>query len=199
MPGFSARGVDPGYEAALRAVAFFSLPVLEGAMSADAATGRPRRFRIRERFFDLGEDYSIQDEEGRPVYVVDGCVLALRKTFLLRDLSGQVRARIRAPLVSLRETVVIEREGLPRATVRRALFTLLRPRYHVESSDGDLEVIGDIIGREYSIRRRGMEAVRVSRRLFSIRETYGVEVAPGEDALLLLSIAVALQAFRPRE
>ncbi len=168
-------------------------------MSADATTGQTRRYRMRERIFDIGEDFSIEDEEGRPVYQVDGQVLALTKTFLLRDLSGRELARIREPLVALRETVVIEREGLPTATVRRTLLTLLRPRYHVECSDGDLEVTGDIIGREYTIWRRGMEAARISRHLFSLRETYGVEVAPGEDAPLMLAIAVALEAFRPGE
>lgn len=154
---------------------------------------------MRERLFDLGEDYTIEDEEGRPVFVVDGRVLALKKTFLLRDLSGRVLARIREPLVALHETVVIEREGLPKTTVRRTLLTLLRPRYHVECSDGDLEVVGDIIGREFTIRRDGMETARVSRHLFSLRETYGVEVAPGEDAPLMLSIVVAVEAFRPGE
>ena len=94
------------------------------------------------------------------------------------------------------ETVVIERTGYPTATVRRALSSLFRPRYRVDSAGGDLEVVGDIIGREYAIRRGGMEAARISRGPVSVRECYGVEVAPGEDAVLMLSVAVALQAFR---
>ena len=168
-------------------------------MASDATAGGARRFRMRERLFDLGEDFSIEDETGRPVYLVDGQVLTLKQTFLLKDLSGRFLARIREPLIALRETVVIDREGAPTATVRRALLSLLRPRFHVELSDGDLEVVGDIIGHEYTIRRDGTDVARISRRWFSLRETYGVEVAPGEDAPLILAIAVALEAFESGE
>ncbi len=177
------------------AVAFFSLYITGVTMGSDATAARPRRFRMRERLFDLGEDFSIEDESGQPAYWVDGQMLTLKQTFLLKDLSGRVLARIREPLLALRETVVIEREGMPTATVRRALLSLLRPRFHVELTDGDLEVVGDIIGHEYTIRRDGVEAARISRRWLSLRDTYGVEVAAGEDAPLMLAIAVALEAF----
>ena len=168
-------------------------------MDRSAMTAQPHRYRMRERLFDLGEDYSIKDETGEAAYWVDGQVLTLKKTFLLKDPSGRVLARIREPLFALRETVVIERENGPTATVRRALLSLLRPRYHVELADGDLEIAGDLLGHEYTIRRDGQEIARISRRWFSLRDSYGVEVAPGEDAPLLLAIAVALEAFEPGE
>lgn len=165
-------------------------------MSPDAATGRVRRYRVPVRLPAPGEEVPIEDAGGLPVYRLETRVFAFRTTLLVRDLSGQTVARIRRPLPALRETVVIERTGYPTATVRRALSSLFRPRYRVDSAGGDLEVVGDIIGREYAIRRGGMEAARISRGPVSVRECYGVEVAPGEDAVLMLSVAVALQAFR---
>jgi uncharacterized protein YxjI len=150
---------------------------------------------MRERFFDLGEDFSVEDESGRPAFRVDGKVLSLKKTFVLEDEGGHSLATIREPLVSLRDTVVIDRPGRPSATVRRPLLPHLRPRFHVELPDGDLEVVGDIIGHEYTIRGDRGTVARISRSWFSLRDTYGVEVAPGEDAALMISIAVALEAF----
>ena len=150
---------------------------------------------MRERFFDLGEDFTIEDDAGRPVFRVDGKVLALKKTFVLEDEGGRPLATIREPLISFRDTVVIDRPGRPSATVKRALLSLLRPRFHVELPDGDLEIVGDIIGHEYTIRGDRGTAARISRSWFTLRDTYGVEVAPGEDAALMISIAVALEAF----
>jgi uncharacterized protein YxjI len=154
-----------------------------------------RRFRMRERFFDLGEDFTVEDEAGRPAFRVDGKVLALRKTFVLEALDGRPLATIREPLVSLRDTVVIERPGRPAATVRRALFSPLRPKFHVDAADGDLEVEGNIIGHEYAIRRGGSTVARISKGWFQIRDAYGIEVQPGEDPALVLAIAVALESF----
>ncbi len=164
-------------------------------MDPNDTAGSPRRFRMRERFFDLGEDFTVEDEAGRPAFRVDGKVLALRKTFVLEDLEGRPLATIREPLVSLRDTVVIDRPGRPAATVKRALFSLLRPRFHVELEEGDLEVVGDIIGHEFTIRGDRGDVARISRSWFRVRDTYGVEVAPGEDAALMIAIAVALESF----
>ena len=148
-------------------------------MDPNDTAGSPRRFRMRERFFDLGEDFTVEDEAGRPAFRVDGKVLALRKTFVLEDLEGRPLATIREPLVSLRDTVVIDRPGRPAATVKRALFSLLRPRFHVELEEGDLEVVGDIIGHEFTIRGDRGDVARISRSWFRVRDAYGVEVAPG--------------------
>lgn len=160
----------------------------------DAATGL-RRFRMREVIFDLGEDLTVEDDRGRPAFRVDGKVLALRKTFVLEDLDGRPLATIRRPLVAFVDTVVIERPGRPVATVKRALFSPLRPKFHVDTADGDLEVEGNIVGHEYAIRRGAETVARISKGWFQVRDSYGIEVEPGEDPALVISIAVALEEF----
>ena len=62
-------------------------------------------------FTAFGEDFTVEDEAGRPAFRVDGKVLTLRKTFVLEDLDGRPLATIREPLISLRDTVVIDRAG----------------------------------------------------------------------------------------
>ena len=150
---------------------------------------------MRERMFDIGEDFTVEDDRGRPAFRVDGKVLTLRKTFVLEDLDGLPLATIREPLVSLRDTVVIDRPGHPPATVRHVLFSLIRKRYHVDLADGDLEAEGDIIGHEYTIQRDRETVARISKGWFQIRDAYGIEVEPGEDPALMIAIAVALESF----
>lgn len=162
--------------------------------SEDTATV-PRRYRMRERLFDLGEDFTVEDESGRPAFIVDGKMLTLRKTFVLEDIDGHQLATIRQPLISLRDAVVIERPDEPPATVRRPLLPHLRPRFHVEFTEGDLEVEGNIIGHEYVVRRGRETVARISREWFQLRDTYGIEVEPGADPALMISIAVALEAL----
>ena len=69
------------------------------------------RYLIRERFFRLGEDSDITDESGQPVLHVDGKVLTLRDTLVLRDPAGQEVARVRRRLIALRPAYEIEVGG----------------------------------------------------------------------------------------
>lgn len=163
-------------------------------MDPNNAAAGPRRYRMREKFLDLGEDFTVEDEAGRPAFRVDGRVLALRKTFVLEDLDGKPLATIRKPLVALRDTVVVERPARPPATLKRVWLSI-RPKFHVEIPEGDLEVEGNILAHEYTIRRGRETVARISKGWFQVRESYGIEVAPGEDAPLMIAVAVALESF----
>jgi uncharacterized protein YxjI len=49
-----------------------------------------------------------------------------------------------------------------------------------------------------AIDREGQAVARVSKRWFRVRDTYGVEIAPGEDDALVLAIAVCVDAMSHR-
>jgi uncharacterized protein YxjI len=163
-------------------------------MDTESSAG-PRRYLMRERLFDIGEDLTVLDEAGRPAFRVDGKILTLRKTFVLEDLEGRALATVRRPLLALVDTVVIERPGQPDAKVRHRVLSLLRKQYRVELPGEDLEVEGDIIGHEYTIRRGSEVAARISKSWFRVREAYGIEVEAGEDPALMIAIGVALEEF----
>ena len=57
------------------------------------------RYIIRELFFHLGEDSDITDEQGRPVLKVDGKVLTLHDTLIVRDPAGAEVARVQRQLI----------------------------------------------------------------------------------------------------
>ena len=45
---------------------------------------------------------------------------------------------------------------------------------------------------EYQFERDGAKVAEVSKRWFRVRDTYGVEVAPGENDVLILAAAAVL-------
>jgi uncharacterized protein YxjI len=61
-------------------------------------------YLIRERFFRLGEDSDITDEQGRPAFQVDGKVLSLRNRLVIRDPAGREVAQVHRKLAALRPT-----------------------------------------------------------------------------------------------
>lgn len=151
------------------------------------------RYKMRQRLLSIGEDFTIEDASGKRAFEVDGKVLTIRETFELKNTSGDVVATIRGRLVSIRAKMDILRDGDVIATVTKALIAPLRDRFRVEVAGGeDLKISGSILDHEYTIRRDGDEIAQISKRWFTIADTYGVDIADGEDDALILSVAVAL-------
>lgn len=158
------------------------------------------RYVIRGRLLRLGEDSDITDEQGRPVYQVDGKILTLRNTLIVRDLAGAEVARVERQLVALRPTYQITRQGQEQAEVRKKLFSPFVDRFTIDiPGPDDLQVTGSLFEHEYTIARGGGVVATVSKRWLSLTDTYGVEIAPGEDDLLILASVLALDLANDRE
>jgi uncharacterized protein YxjI len=56
----------------------------------------------------------------------------------------------------------------------------------------DLEAQGSFIDYDYKFTRGNKTAAEVSKRWFSLRDTYGVDIADGEDDVLLLASTVVI-------
>jgi uncharacterized protein YxjI len=151
------------------------------------------RYRLREQLFAIGDDYWIEDEAGERRFKVDGKALRIRDTLVLEDRSGAELFTVQEKKLRVRDTMDIERGGSTVASVRKALITPLRERFSIEVEGGpDLEAKGNIVDHEYKIERDGDTIAEVSKRWFRIRDTYGIEVSPGENDALVLAITVCI-------
>jgi uncharacterized protein YxjI len=158
------------------------------------------RYVIREKFFRLGEDSQITDESGNPVYEVDGKVWSLHDTLKMRDMRGQEVATVKRQLIALTPTYTIERPGQDATQVRKHFINLFGDRFTIDiPGPNDLELVGDLFDHEYQVKRGGDVVATVSKRWLTLTDTYGVETAPGEDDVLLLASALALDLAEDRE
>jgi uncharacterized protein YxjI len=151
------------------------------------------RYAVQEKLFSIGDDYWITDEQGGKAFLVDGKVLRVRQTLEIQDPAGRVLVTVRKKLVTMHETMEIEQDGTVVATVRKALISPLHHRSVVDLADGSqLEAVGNVLDKEFEITAGNQVLARISRAWFRIRDTYGVDVAPGQDDVLFLAIAAAL-------
>jgi uncharacterized protein YxjI len=157
-------------------------------------------YLIRERFFRLGEDSDITDEQGRPVLHVDGKVLSMHDRLVIRDPEDREVAQVHRKLAALRPTYKVTIGGEEAAEVRKRLFTPFGDRFTIDvPGPDDLEMAGDLFDHEFTIRRRGQVVATISKRWFSMRDTYAVDIAPGQDDLLLLASVLALDLAEDQE
>ena len=148
---------------------------------------------MREKLFAIGDDFWIENEAGEKAFKVDGKALRVRDTLILQDLSGRELFKVQEKALRVRDTMKIERDGDTVATVQKALIHPLRDRFSIEVEGGkDLEAKGNIVDHEYKIERDGDHVAEVSKRWFRVRDTYGIEIASGENEALLLAVVVCI-------
>lgn len=151
------------------------------------------RYRMREKLFAIGEDFWIETEGGDRAFKVDGKALRLRDTFILKDSGGGDLFKAKAKKLHIHDTMKIERDGDTVATIKKALVTPFRDRFSIELADGaELKAKGNIVDHEYKIERDGDTVAEVSKRWFRVRETCGIEIAPGEDDALILAVTACI-------
>ena len=151
------------------------------------------RYVMRERILSWGDDFTIKDTEGRGLYFVDGKVFSFGDKLSFRDQAGAEVARIEQKLLSLGPQYEIVRDDATVAVVKKHLFTLFRARFTIDvPGPDDLEASGDFLEHEYVFARAGREVAHVSKKWISLADSYTVDVADDQDAVLVLASAVVI-------
>jgi uncharacterized protein YxjI len=144
--------------------------------------------------FHEGQKIWVENEAGERAFKVDGKALRIRDTLVLEGPGGEELFKIQEKKLSIRDKMEIEdADGRTVATVRKALVSPLRDRFSIDVEGGeDMEAKGNVVDHEYKIERGGDKVAEVSKRWFRVRDTYGIEIAPGQDDALIVALTVVI-------
>ena len=169
-----------------------------GLLRRDEGPGGAR-YRMRAKLFAIGDDYWIDTDDDRHAFKVNGKAMRIRDTFVLEGPSGEELFEVQEKKLHVRDTMDIERDGDRVASVKKAMITPLRERFSIQiEGGGELNAKGNIVDHEYEIKRDGATVAQISKRWFRVRETYGIEIAPGEDEALILAVAACIDEMGSR-
>ncbi len=151
-------------------------------------------YRMRQRLISIGDDFWIENDRGEKVYKVDGKALRIRKTLHFEDARGNRLCQIKERLLTIKDTMEIQDPNGNRiALIKKNLISPLRDRWVVKVRNGpDLKVTGNILDHEYTIGEGRDKVAEVSKKWFRLSDTYGVEIDPGQDDILILAVTVAI-------
>jgi uncharacterized protein YxjI len=154
----------------------------------------PTRYKIRQKLFSIGDDFWIENQDGQKVFKVDEKVLRLRDTLIFEDKDGNKLCQIQERWLPIKETMEIEDpDGRQMAVIKKALIAPFRDKWDVKVKGGpDLDVQGNIFDLEYKIKQGRKKVAEVSKKWFRLTDTYGVEIEPDQNDILILAIAVAI-------
>jgi uncharacterized protein YxjI len=156
--------------------------------------GGANRYQMRQKLFALGQDFYIENSAGQKVFKVDGKVLRVRDTLYFRDTHGKELCKIQQKVARLKDSMEVEGPGGERlAMVKQAIISPVRDRWTVKIGNGpDLDIQGNILDHEYRIEEGRNKVAEVSKKWFRVRDTYGVEIAPGQNDIVILAATVAV-------
>jgi uncharacterized protein YxjI len=151
------------------------------------------RYLMKQKLFCFGDDFVIKNEAGDDAFFVDGKVFTIGQKLSFQDMQGKELAFIQQKLLSWGPTYEIYRDGELAAVVKKHLFTLFRCAFTVDvPGPDDIEAQGSFLDMEYTFTRGGRPVADVSKRWFSFSDTYGVDIADGEDEVLILASTVVI-------
>jgi uncharacterized protein YxjI len=151
------------------------------------------RYLMKQKLFCFGDDFVIKTEAGADAFFVDGKAFSFGDKLSFQDMEGNELAFIQQKLLSWGPTYEIYRAGELAAVVKKELFTFFRCKFTVDvPGPDDLEAQGDFMDMEYAFTRDEQAVAEVSKRWFSFSDTYGVDIAEGEDDVLIMASTVVI-------
>jgi uncharacterized protein YxjI len=151
------------------------------------------RYRMRQNLVASSDDYWIENALGSRVFFVDVKAYRLREHLGFKDLQGKELAAIQERVMRIKDTYSIYRKGNVLATVKKTLVTQLYQRFDVHVAGAEnMEVQGNIVEHEYEIYEGGNKKAEISKKWFRIASSYGVDIVPGADDILILAITVVI-------
>lgn len=151
------------------------------------------RYVMKQKLFSFTDSFTIKDENGNNAFMVEGQLFSFGHKLSFCDTMGNEMAFIKQRLMTFKTSYEIYSGEELYAVIKKQLFTFFSCRFDIEVMNGDtIEVEGDIFDHEYTITRGGRLIATVSKEWFAFRDTYGIDICPGEDDVLVLSIAVTI-------
>ncbi len=177
------------------------IATLEAEQTIAQARVEPVRYRMTDRWLSLTDSYLVRDDDGDPVFTINGRLISLNGQMIFRDMEGRELARIQNKIFDIIDTIQITRDGDVVAEVRPAIVSPFRRSYIIDVPGvGQGVARGDFINHEYEIRGRDSDRVlaTITRRFVSVRNAYDIEIMPLrrdqriEDDVLFIATAAAI-------
>jgi uncharacterized protein YxjI len=151
------------------------------------------RYVMKQKMFSFGDDFVIKDGEGNDAFFVDGRAFSFGNQLSFQDMEKRELAFIKQRLLAWGATYEVHRNGAVAAVVKKELFTFFHCAFSIDvPGPDDLEAKGNFVDHEYEFVRGGRTVATVSKQWFTFTDTYGVEIEPDEDAVLILASTVVI-------
>ena len=147
---------------------------------------------IRNKWISLRGGSVVKDMNEKDVMKVQGKFWTFTRKKFVQDLEGNTKFVVRNKFWTLfaRKAMIYDPEGNIVVRIRRKIFSF-HDRYFVQTSLGEMEVKGNILGFNYQISLNGQEIGHIARKI-SLRDSFVLTVDDKFDPYLMVAIVIAI-------
>lgn len=151
-----------------------------------------KELAIKNKWISIGGSSVVQDLDGNDVLKVKGKVFTFTSKKIITDLSDNVKYVIRRQFFRLfrRKARIYDASNNQIALVSRKVLSF-NDHYYVESSLGQIEIIGNIFQFNYKIIVNGKEVGHIARKI-SLRDSFVLTIEDDFDANLFVAFVIAI-------
>uniref|UniRef100_A0A915E8Y0 Uncharacterized protein n=1 Tax=Ditylenchus dipsaci TaxID=166011 RepID=A0A915E8Y0_9BILA len=163
--------------------------------SANQTGSEKSHWKIQKDLF--WEDLHIYNDQGVEVYQTDAYVFSFTKLFTLLDSkTKQEIGLVEKEFWSWMPTYFIYLRGVKYAEFKKE-FRAFALEFSMNTADNStsLTVKRDWLWQDFEFSRHGKSVANMTTKVFSWRREYDVEIAKGEDELLILTCCALLNTY----
>jgi len=162
---------------------------------------------LKEKYWDWGSG-DILDNQGQIIGKMHRKILSIRKKVELKEVDGTVAATIHAKLISARSAQDLkDPEGNLIARIKKKMLTLLKPKFFLESPDGErlYEAQGNFMGFSFKVKDLSTDKIvaeiEKAQRwrdvflggVFDFKDTYALRILDNEtDRRILVGFVLSI-------
>ncbi len=146
---------------------------------------------FKEKMVSILDSFNVYDEDGKVYFKVKG-KLAIGHKLVIYDKDGKEVGMVKEKIIDILPTFSLYKDGKKVGQCRKKI-SVIRPKFGVDFNDW--EVKGDWLEWDYRIcDKKGQDVAIISKKLFRLTDTYGVEVKEEKDALDVIMVMLAIDA-----
>lgn len=149
------------------------------------------RYKIKQKIFSFGDNFTIKDERDEDQFIVRGKVFSIGDKLKIEDMTGNELVYIEQKVFRLLPEYNIYSSGKHLATVKKE-FTFLKPKFYINSVMGHYKIDGDFLGHDFQILKDGKLVASVNKKWFSFSDTYMVEIDDEEDQAFMMALVIVI-------
>ena len=150
------------------------------------------KYQVRGKLFSFTDDFTIKNEYNEDVFKVNGKFLSIGHKLNLEDLNGNSRYYIEQKVFRLLPEYYIYDSNRNQVAMVKKQFTFFKPKFNIESNFGYYELHGNIFDHDFELTKNNSVCAVISKKWFSLTDTYGIDISENEDHAFILSLIIVL-------
>ena len=153
-----------------------------------------KQFYLKQKVFSFGEKYNVFDKNQNLVYHIKGQVFSIKNKMDMFKENQLVFHFERKLFRFLPEYTMFTPSGEALATIKKN-FTFIRGKLTVNSSYGDMEVVGEIFQRDFTVSKNGQEVMSVHKKWLSWGDSYEITIVEDEREAFYVALVILIDVI----